>query len=152
MGLWEKVAERCDITITSTVAEDEVDFWEDEAGERHYIDLNESSFKQVDVPLDSVIQFKSRFLGDYFERLDPGEVESLTYLCSSKEHFLICSGDSIVFRILGLIARSGQGISLEELLSKIGLGRQLEWRNTKDFRIKYTKLGEQDSVTGTGLA
>jgi ACT domain-containing protein len=43
-----------------------------------------------------------------------------------------------------------RGISLEEILQQVGLGRSMVWKYTKDFRTKYTKMGKQDGITGIG--
>ena len=65
---------------------------------------------------------------------------------------MISSGDAIVYRVLGLLNRGEQGLSLEEILDSIGLRRsKLPWSCQKAFREKYTKEGELDSVLGKGL-
>jgi hypothetical protein len=57
-----------------------------------------------------------------------------------------------VFRVLGRLDRSDQGISLEEVLQKVGENRKIgEWRFGKRFREKYTQVGVADRVKGTGL-
>jgi len=58
----------------------------------------------------------------------------------------------VVFRVLGLLSRAEQGISLEEILVKIGLSQsKLEWEYTKKFREKYTLMGQADSIQDKGL-
>ncbi len=59
--------------------------------------------------------------------------------------------DAVVFKVLGRLGLREQGISLEEILKKVGLRKQLHRKYSKEFRIGYTKKGERDSVTGTGL-
>jgi hypothetical protein len=56
----------------------------------------------------------------------------------------------VYYRILGNLGRTEQGISLEEILQKIGLGRSLEWPYSKAFREKYGKDGEADMIRGRG--
>jgi hypothetical protein len=51
-----------------------------------------------------------------------------------------------VFSVPGFLGKDEQGISLEEVLSEIGLGRALGWQFSKRFREKYTKLGQIDSI------
>jgi len=85
-------------------------------------------------------------LGD----LDDGEAESLAYLTKQPVDFLISSGDAIVYRVLGNLGRRDQGLSLEEILQKIGLGRNLDWPYSKAFREKYTRGGEVDMIQGKG--
>jgi hypothetical protein len=46
----------------------------------------------------------------------------------------LCSSDAIVFKVLSLMDRSEQGVSLEEVLHSIGLSRGLSHQFTKAFR------------------
>jgi len=46
----------------------------------------------------------------YLERFDPGERESLAHLVTSADEYMICSADSIVFKVLGFLDRGEQGI------------------------------------------
>ena len=63
---------------------------------------------------------------------------------------MISSGDAIVFRVLGNLGRGDEGLSLEEILQQIGLGRKLDWPYSRAFREKYTKDGETDMIQGRG--
>jgi len=56
-----------------------------------------------------------------------------------------------VFRVLGNLNKEEQGVSLEEVLQKIGLGRQLKHQFSKTYRENWTKKGSQESIQGTGL-
>ncbi len=155
LGIWSKVVERCEIHLSRIVAEQEVrhyqgsehdeiiDLTEDIAqGRIHVFDVSVSEFQAF------FDQFDPLYLGD----LDPGESESLAYLLKSREQFVISSGDAIVYRVLGCLGRSDHGLSLEESLQKIGLGRaNISWPYSKKFRQQYTKEGEQDSIRDRGV-
>ena len=94
-------------------------------------------------------QFGQLFDPSYFERLDPGELESLVHLVNTAEKgllCLLCSSDEIVFKVLGRLHRSDQGISLEEVLQVIGLGRKLPPQYTRSFREACTRKGSIDAV------
>ena len=81
--------------------------------------------------------------------MDDGEAESLAFLFNSREEWLLTSSDEIVFKTLGVEGRSEQGISLEEILQKIGLSRSmLKAQFTKQFRLNVTKKGQIDQITG----
>ena len=84
------------------------------------------------------------------EKLDDGETESLAQLINSKEQYLICSADKIVFRILGNLNRSEQGISLEEILQRVGLGVALPRPFTKSYQKEYTGKGFTEGLGGIG--
>ena len=153
LGVWDSLIQQCTVTITSTVNQ-EADFWYDEHGERHEInlseDINTKKINCVDVPLSQVSDFCKKFGPTYLDRMDPGEADSLAYLSFSNQHWLIASADSHVFKVLGYLGLGEQGISLEEILQKVGLGREVHWKYRMDFRKKYTLKGEQDGITGLG--
>lgn len=158
LGVWDNLLQLCDVTLTRTVAEDEVSCWDDESGQRHYIDqqkfqddIKAGRVTCIDVPLSQIAAFRTKFDPSYLDRLDPGEAESLAFLLASEEEWLISSSDSIVFKVLGRFALAERGISLEEILQQVGLGRSVDWKYRKAFRLKYTQDGQQDSITGTGL-
>ena len=55
-----------------------------------------------------------------------------------------------MYRVLGNLGRGDQGISLEEALNQIGLGREIKWPFNKLFRDKFTRLGTEDLIRGRG--
>jgi len=157
LGIWEAFIEKCDVTITRTVAEDEVVFASKEY-HKEYIDFGLKPWEEKGLikiieaePSDVKVFYEKHSLkGKY--RIDPGEEEALTFLCKCSKDWKLCSADGPVFSVLGFLERSEQSISLEEILEKIGLSQSnLEWRYTKKFREKYTRLGWIDSVQDKGL-
>lgn len=122
LGVWDKVVEDCEITLTSTVAYDEVFYWVDKSGVKNPIeiqgDIKTGRIQCVDVPLAQIEAFRQRFSGDYLGRLDAGEAESLAFMLNSSGNWLISSSDSIVFKVLGRLACGHQGFSLEEILNQ----------------------------------
>jgi hypothetical protein len=118
-----------------------------QSGPRFFLGCENYVFERTITELKG---FTDLFDPVYVASLDPGEAESLAYLVQSKDAYLISSGDAIVFRVLGLLNRSDQGISLEEVLQKIGLGQSLLKQYTKQFREWYAREGEQDSLRGRG--
>lgn len=157
LGIWDEFIKRCDVTITRTVAEDEVVF----AGsdfEKEFIDYGLHTYEKqglitiVDVELAVVRKFYEAFTERYKQIIHPGEKETLALLCDSDSNWLLCAADGAVFRVLGLLGKSEQGISLEEVLERIGLARRLENQFTKRFRQRYTSLGAVDAIQDAGLS
>ena len=152
-GLWNKILGPCEVYLSRIVAEKEVLYQQGDEYDED-IDLSpdiESGRIQVfDVELDDLRTFRDQFDPVYLGDLDDGEAESLAYMMKQSADFLISSGDAIVYRILGNLGRTEQGISLEEILQKIGLGLSLEWPYSKAFREKYSKDGETDMIRGRG--
>ena len=154
LGIWQKLIAVCTVHVPRTIVE-ESNFYEVD-GERNYIDLNEDinggRIKVFDVSLQDVRAFLDRFDGIYAAGIHAGEAEALAHLCKSSEQFMISSGDAMVYRVLGRLGRGDQGISLEEILQKVGLQqKQLPNSCSKTFREKLTQMGATDAIHGVGL-
>ncbi len=154
-GAWKKFIELCDVHLPETVIE-EAAFHDDDEDERHYIDLSDDiesgRVTTFTVPLSDLQEFQSQFDSQYVGELDPGELEALAFLCNSREDFVISSGDAIVYRVLGRLGKASQGISLEEILTRIGLQQSaLLHQFTKQFRESVSAQGFQDMMRGRGL-
>jgi hypothetical protein len=154
LSLWAQVIERCDVHLSRTVIA-ESQFYDDKSGYGAPIELagdeRADRIKAFDLEASALRDFERLFDRNYAADLDAGEKESLAHLVRSGEEFRICSGDKIVYKILGNLNLGECGISLEEVLVAVGLTRgHLPHRDTKDFREKYTSMGEQDAVCGRG--
>jgi hypothetical protein len=154
-GVVIRLLDQCDVHLSRIVAEKEVLFEpNDEGGYGQDIDLSadiSSAKVQVfDVTASDLSSFRDQFDPLYLGDLDDGEAESLCHMMKQAADFLISSGDAIVYRVLGNLGRSNQGVSLEEILQKIGLGRTVEWPYSKAFRERFTKEGEKDMIQGRG--
>jgi hypothetical protein len=154
LGLWDRILDVCDIHLAQTVVE-EVDFYKDEEGEHHNIDLKPDliadKVHSFSLPATALAAFRDQFGIEYIEKLDPGEVESLVHLLSSSKDWLLCSADKIVFRVLGNLDRRDQGISLEEVLQKVGLPRRLDHQYQKAYRVWWSDEGVKERMQGRGL-
>lgn len=159
LGIWRQVIECCDVHLSRVVAEVESVFHRepgkdpDEYGEDIDIqpDIQLGAVTLFDVPIMQVQNFRQSFDAAYARGIHDGEAESLAYLFANpQEDWLISSGDAIVFKVLGNCGCGEQGVSLEEMLNRLGLTKALEWQYTQQFREKYTKIGEQDSIQGRG--
>lgn len=156
LGLWDKFIEKCDVTIPRTIVENETVFFGTEDN-KTFLEQGLSSYEKngtvkiVDVPLSQIDTFYKKFDLTYQAGIHSGEKEALTFLFNASESYLLCSADKVVFKVLGLLGRSEQGISLEEILGQIGLHQKLEERFSKQFREKYTKIGQADAIQDKGL-
>lgn len=155
LGIWNQVRDQCDVHLSRIVAEKEVLFQPGDEGEYGddidlAPDINSGKVQVFDVTTSDFKAFRDQFDSLYVGDLDDGEAESLTFLTKQADDFLISSGDAIVYRVLGNLGRRDQGVSLEEVLQQIGLGRKLEWAYSRAFREKYTREGETDVIQGRG--
>jgi hypothetical protein len=152
LGIWDTFIKKCDITISKIVADEAK--WASQEFQDISIDLEhyKEQIKIIDVEFSVVKTFYDKFKLLYQADIHDGEKETLAFLCDSSEKWLVCSADRVVFKVLGLLGKANQGISLEEILQKVGLSRQnLERKYTKKFREKHTRLGQVDSIQDKGL-
>lgn len=153
-NLWSPIVERCELLIARMVLEESM-FYMDDLDEKVYVDLAPdeaaSRLRVVDVDLPTINAFRSRFRRLFLEKMDDGEQEALAYLVEVNQECLISSADAVVWRTLGLLGLGEQGISLEEILAKVGLGTSLKWQFTRRFREKYTDQGFGERMSGVAL-
>jgi hypothetical protein len=164
LKIWDEFLKHCDVTTARVIAEDQALYTEDGCQhinlkpyeEQHLINI-------LEVDMVAVRQFHDKFDLLYKADIHNGEKEMLAFLCQSSEKWLVCSGDRAVFRVIGLLGKGDQGISLEEILSQIGLSIGIKWDQvtpqnkaywpyTRSFREQWTRKGRTDFVQGQGLA
>ena len=154
LGIWDRVVDRCDIHLGETVKR-EVQYWQDDEGERHDIDLtpyeDSGRIATFDVSLADLDAFTSRFGLVYLEKLDAGETEALAYMLNSAEKYQLCSADKITYRVLGALSREEHGVSLEEVLGQVGLGRHLQGQFSRAYREHWTRKGFEQGLQGMAL-
>jgi hypothetical protein len=153
-GIWDRVTDLCDVHLARTIVSTEAHFYEDDDGDAQHFDLNEDAeagrVTVFDIEASKLDAFFAQFDRAYLAKLDPGESESLAFLLSSEDPCLICSADAIVYRVLGNIEKRDLGVSLEEVLRRIGLSRSLAWQFSKGFREKWMKNGFDECLRGIG--
>ncbi|MBU3729383.1 MAG: type II toxin-antitoxin system VapC family toxin, partial [Phycisphaerales bacterium] len=140
LDLWKQVVARYQIVIAQTVV-DEVHFFERD-GDRIPIDREEmaraGSVEIRAMTASEVQAYCDRFDPTYYDKLDPGEAESLALL-ERDTQARICSADKIVWRVLGNTNQADRGVSLEEILRQVGLTKALPERFSKAFRERWCK-------------
>jgi len=155
LKLWDTLIARYDVVIAETCVS-EAFFYED--GEQQ-IDIDLAAYiadkriTTVTVDLGALQTFANRFEPNYLEKLDPGELESLAHLLATENPAApcqICSGDRIVYRVLGNLGKGELGVSLEELLAAIGRTVKVGRMFTKAFREEATDQGFKERMQGLG--
>jgi hypothetical protein len=153
LGMWDKLVQSCGICLARTVVAESA-FFEDEHGKRHDIDLNDyiatNAVNVFDAQPQDMKAFLERFDPVYLEKLDAGEAESLCCLLTATDEMRICSADKIVFRVLGNLDRSEQGLSLEEAFDVVGLRRGVKACFGKAYRQNWTRKGVEERLQGLG--
>ena len=156
LGIWDEFIKRCDVTIPRTIVEDET-IYADREDSREYIEYGLKSYedkgqiKIIDADSQKVKWFLDKFDSMYKSIIHDGEKEALAFLYNNSEPYKLCTSDSGVFKVLGLLGKGEQGISLEEVLQQIGRLQELEKWYTKKFREQYTRMGQADFIQDKGL-
>ena len=147
--IWEAFLERCDVHLSKTIMEEAL-YYIDSNDEQKPIHLSDYKAKMTvhDVSVSQVQELKKIFGRVLLERLDAGEAELLAVVHNSPENYRICSADAVVYRVLPALSKGSQGISLEEVLTQIGLSRKVSWPYNKRFRETYTQRGFEEMLTG----
>lgn len=152
MRIWDEFIKRCDVSISQTVANETK--WASQEFEDVRIDLEsyKGKINIFDIEPSLAKSFLDMFNELYKAIIHAGEKETLAFLCSSPEKWLLCSGDKAVYQVLGLLGKGEQSISLEEILEQIGLSQsKLSWQYTKKFREIWFRKGQIDSTQNKGL-
>jgi len=153
LQLWDRLVDSYTVIVLKEVIEEAI-YYEDEQAKNQIIDLKPyvdgGKIQAVEVTLEEVQSFFKNFDRTYADRMDPGELASLTYLNKKESSYLIVSGDEIVFKTLGRLGKKEQGISLGKLLVNIGLNKKLPIQYTEEFRKTCTQKGTIDRITGFG--
>ena len=155
IGLWQSLLDRCEIYLSRIVADVEVRYYRGKEWDEVIdlsADIKSGRIRVFDVDVSEVKTFCGQFDRVYLEKLDDGEAESLTFMLCRPDDWLISSADAIVFRVLGNLNHADRGVSLEEVLTKIGLTRRdLPQQYTRKFREKFTSMGAQERIRGQGF-
>ena len=151
LGVWRAMVSRCEIMLAETVVA-ESRFHDTEDGRRDIdwaMERSRGEVRFASLPAGRIHAYVSRFGPGYFEKLDPGEAESLALL-EAIDGSMICSADRIVWRVLGNTDRVDRGISLEELLRGNGLQKPLHARFSRAFRERWCREGVRERLMGRG--
>ena len=152
LGLWDNFIKKCDVAICRTVAE------EAKYASQEFQDIRIDLIPYEEKGLIRIVDVEFSAIKTFLDKLPPsyiihdGEKETLAFMFNSPEGWKVCAADKAVFSVLGTLGKSEQGISLEEILVKIGLSQNLGGRQyTKKFREKYTGLGQIESIQGNSF-
>lgn len=158
LGIWQKLTERLQLIVPSTVIHDEALFFSRTTRDsRKNITLQtwieDAKITELSATYEELASIYSIFDRVFIETLHPGETEALALLKTDKaETAYFCTGDGHAVQALAMIGMSERGISMESLLASIGLKRRLKRQFTEAFFRLNRGAGQQKRITGEGLA
>lgn len=156
-GFWDQVIAKYEVHLAGTVIEEVERGYPDDNDQwcscslQPFIDSG--SVTRFDLSIKQLMEFASQFGSQFLDALHGGEQETLAQLFMLPEtDTAICSGDNIVFRILGAMMRGYQGLSMEEMLSAIGITySEMPHNFKKKWREQLTHKGKVEGFNGVRL-
>lgn len=127
LEIWDSLIDKIDAIIPSTVIQDEAFYFDTKkTGKRGPILISQSvsSGKVAEMAATGTELRRLQNILDYatLQGLHPGEREALAIINSdSTEGTFFCTADGAAIRALALLGHRESGISLETLLTKVGL-------------------------------
>ena len=119
LGIWEELIERVEFTVSSIVANDEVLFFSKQENKiptpinlRSLIE--EGKINELSATQEEMTSFMEIFDSVFSQRLDPGELESLSLIETGKAgDSMFCTSDAPAIKALAMMGRSDAGISMD---------------------------------------
>jgi len=157
LGIWLQLTERYELILPATVIRDEARYFKTAKRIRKPIRMQELVAKgeitELGATAEELANMVSIFASWFLQTLDLGETEALSLLKTNRATgAYFCTSDAPAIRALAMMAMSEQGISMETLLAKVGLKKNLERQYTEDFFCTNIRLGQIARITGEGLA
>lgn len=156
LGIWAELKNRYELVLPSVVVINEAKYFRSSKRGSKSIRLGEQITRgevlQMTALAEEYAELYTIFASWFLQSLDPGETEALALLQAQKtpESFF-CTGDALAIKALAMLGLSHQGISMELLMSKVGLSKKLEVQFTEDFFKTNIRHGQTARITGEGL-
>ena len=137
LNVWKGLTKAYDIFVPSIIIDDQAKFYSGKEG-KITIDLRSevknNQIKELPTTEEEIARFKGEFSKIIMPEIHPGEIEALAYIfCHHDEGHLFCTGDHAAIVALSLCGMSDKIVSLEILLKKIGLQKNLEMQFTEKY-------------------
>ena len=157
LGIWEAVVDRTLLIVPSIVAREEALFWDSGEGIGRAINLvpliESGTIEEIAADIDQLTATKALFDPSLVDSIHAGELEALSILRTwpDDDRPAFCTGDRLATIALCLLGFSTLAVSLEELLDRIGLGRELGRPFQRDMMKAWIEEGTQRLLRGEGL-
>ncbi len=110
-AIWERIVSLYEVHVPSTVANDEAVYFisKDDHQQRDinlHNDITNNRIKILEATTDNIKTLKDKVTDDYFNSIDPGELEAIALLLNGDyDEFKFCTGDKAAIKALTLISR-----------------------------------------------
>jgi len=156
LKIWTELKDRYELILPSIVVINEAKYFYSAKRRSKSIRLGEQitrgEVRQLTATAEEYAQLYEKFDSVFRDTLDPGETEALALLQANRaSEAFFCTSDAPAIKALAMLGLSNRGISMEMLMSKIGLAKKLKKWFTEDFFKTNIKHGQIARVTGEGL-
>jgi hypothetical protein len=127
LGVWNGLTSQYHIHLPSTVLFSEAKYFISKStGQRVDIDMNSyvssGNIQEIQSSADDLKQLQVTVSENFFQALDPGELEALAILHSGQHpDFQFCTGDQSAIKAMSVLGLSSQAVSFEKLLKSSGI-------------------------------
>lgn len=156
LEIWTDLKEKYDLVIPSIVVIDEVRYFRSSKRVSKPIRLGEEvttgEIFQLTATVEEYAEINRVFASWFIQALDPGETEALALLRANRApDACFCTSDGPAIKALAMLGLSDLGISMEILMKKIGLTKNLRRQFSEEFFRVNIRLGQTNRITGEGL-
>lgn len=156
LEIWAELRDRYELILPSIVVIDEARYFQSSRRSTKSIKLGEQITRgevhQLMATAEEYAELYKIFDSVFLQALDPGETEALALLQANRTpDAFFCTSDAPAIKALAMLGLSQQGISMEMLMSKVGLAKRLELQFTEDFFKRNIRQGQTARITGEGL-
>ena len=129
-GIFDAIVGRYSIKLPKTI-KDECQYYLDRNDLEVQIDwgpyVDSERVEEVAATDEQFGELLNKLKDDFYRGIDAGELEAIALICAQdREDLFFCSGDLPALKALGVLGKGTQAVSLETLLQKSGMGRNLK--------------------------
>ncbi len=146
---WNPLIQGHKIHLPATVVREEVQYFDAGKNNKKGIQLksliDNGLIFEIAATLDDEKHLQRLVKPHFLQSFDPGEREALALLITNRyKDFLFCTGDRAAIKGLGVLGLSNRGISVEKLLEKIGIKKNLKNHFTENWLRQQLTQGFQE--------
>lgn len=127
-GYWDNLCKVYKVAVPATIFENEAFYFQSDRGKKGLNPtewLKQGKVVRIEAELEGLKALEKLITSDCIASLDAGELEALAILMSKGHRdTMFTTADKAAIKVLGVIGRGFQGISVEELLKEGGLRRK----------------------------
>jgi len=156
LNVWQPLITSFDVAVPSVVVRQEAKYFV-VRGQHNSIKLSsyiaQGEITELQAGIAEIADLMDQFDPLFSESIDPGEQEALALMLANRcpDH-RFCSADARPLQALAMLDMSDRGVSLEELLKRMGRSQKLEDHFTQAYLDRQIKEGQRRRIQCDGLS